>query len=114
MVGAIGWLRVAELPAPNAIVEQFFFGSATVESCGGKNAAIICAAGLWPIGVDRTFFVDEHWTTTVFVVAHQHVTGRQARCCEQKLFRYASQRCRFGRRNVDEVRGFTARIAGTA
>ena len=50
---------------------------------------------------------------SLLIVAHQHMSLRQARCREQKLFRNSLKGLRFVRPDMYEIRGRTAADAGT-
>jgi predicted nucleic acid-binding Zn ribbon protein len=105
----------AKLPSAHLESDQRLAGELDPEAVDGEHPAVVEAASLRPMKVDRAPVPDEHRTAAVLVTARQEVAARELRRRKEHLTRYVRERVCFVGFNVHKLGGATscgARAAG--
>src|SRR5262249_41507845 len=95
--------RVAELPAPHALIDLRLLVAARRDPGGGENSTIVATARLRALLIDRAFTIRQHGAQPILVVTHQQMAFGQSGCRNQGLFGYSAKYLDLSGPDVDEV-----------
>ena len=101
-------MRMAEPPGPHPLVDDAPLRAARLDASRSEYPAVIVAAGLWPVGIDRAPPGSEHRAVAIGPMAHHGMAGRLVRRIDQHLCRNPGACTPVPGPQRDEVGGYAA------